>query len=193
MRVISSCGAARTILGLLLARGCSAQEECPWGLAPSATTLFRVALWPEALARLNATPVELCGSSALVLRKRAQRCLGESAALPPHARRCAAPTEPARASGPHAENVASRILQPRPDETAGVLDQTRNAGIECLLQAFIATKQRSGEAPRSKDELRSLIAGVSSWFFEGAMPKKGQEGHIFARGEIGSERAQVVL
>ena len=68
-----------------------------------------------------------------------------------------------------------------PKATSGVSDQTRNAGTECLLQAFIATKQRNGEAPRSKDELRHLIAGVFSWFFEGATPKKGQEGHILAK------------
>ena len=68
-----------------------------------------------------------------------------------------------------------------PKATSGVSDQTRNAGTECLLQAFIATKQRNGEAPRSKDELRHLIAGMFSWFFEGATPKKGQEGHILAK------------
>ena len=39
-----------------------------------------------------------------------------------------------------------------PKATSGVSDQTRNAGTECLLQAFIATKQRNGEAPRSKDD-----------------------------------------
>ena len=37
---IVASGAARTILGLLLARGCSAQEACPWGLPPSAEALW---------------------------------------------------------------------------------------------------------------------------------------------------------
>ena len=60
-------------------------------------------------------------------------------------------------------------------------EHTRNAGIECLLRAFIAPEQRSGEAPRNKDELRYLIAGVFSWFYEGAVPKKGREAHIITK------------